>query len=346
MLAGLERIGVTGLALLPEGLRHVFAFRHPPLSPADYHGMGVRAPLSKTTYAAFQALGAKPDDFGNDADVYTEGIKKGQVGGADSSFALAGTLPAPTTAVGNVTFYPKVNSLVVNSKLLKGLPEEQRAVLQNAAQSTVDWAISTTRSDAEVAKEYCANGGRIVLASRADVARVQQAVQPVYQQLEQDAATKAMIERIRSLSGQAGPAQTEVKPCGPGTAAQATPGGGTAEAFPEGVYRTDIPEEFLVQAGVDRPTAHDHAGIWTLTFKHGQFIGDCPGSSYSVKNGRLVIQMGPQGEGCGTAAGKVLFSARWTLQGDQLRFLDVRSGHGSDLLIQTVFGAKPYTKIS
>jgi hypothetical protein len=55
--------------------------------------------------------------------------------------------------------------------------------------------------------------------------------------------------------------------------------------------------------------------------------------------------MGPQGEGCGTAAGKVLFSARWTLQGDQLRFSDVRSGHGSDLLIQTLFGGKPFTKI-
>ena len=346
MLAGLEKIGVTGLALLPEGLRHIFAFRDPPLSPADYRGMVVRAPLSRTTYATFQALGAKPDDFGNDNDLYAEGIRKGQVGGAESSFALAAaTLPAPTTAVGNVTFFPKVNSLTINAKVLKGLTEDQRAVLHDAAQGTVDWAITTTRSDAEVAKEYCANGGRIVLASRADVARFQGAVQPVYQQLEQDAGTKAMIARIRSLSGQISPAQTAVKPCSPGATAQATPGSDTVEAFPEGVYRTDMPEEFLVQAGVDRQDAHNHAGIVTLTFKDGQFITDCPRSSYSVKNGRVTIQMGPQGEGCGTAAGKVLFSARWTLQGDQLRFSDVRSGHGSDLLIQTLFGGKPFTKI-
>lgn len=345
MLAGLETIGVTGLALVPEGLRHVFAFGDPPLSPADYHGMGIRAPTSKTTYAAFQALGAKPDDFGGPDDRFAEGIKKEQIGGAESSFALAGTLPAPTAAVGNVTFFPKVNSLVVNTKAFKDLTEDQRAILHDAAQRTVDWAIRTTRSDAEVAKEYCANGGRIALASRADVARFQQAVQPVYQQLEQEAATKAMIARIRSLSGEAGPAQTAVKPCGPGAAAQATPGGETVKAFPEGVYRMEMPEEFLVQAGVDRPTAHDHAGIWTLTFKNGQFIGDCPGSSYSVQDGRITIQMGPQVERCGTAAGKVLFSARWTLQGDQLRFLDVRSGHGSDLLVETLFGGKPFTKI-
>jgi TRAP-type C4-dicarboxylate transport system substrate-binding protein len=345
MLAGLEKIGVTGLALLPEGLRHVFAFGDPPLSPADYHGMGIRAPTSKTTYAAFQALGATPDDFGGSDDRFTEGVRNGQIGGAESSFALAGTLPAPTAAVGNVTFFPKVNSLVINTKAFKDLTEDQRAILRDAAQRTVDWAIRTTRSDAEVATEYCANGGRIALASRPEVAKFQQAVQPVYQQLEQDAATKAMIARIRSLSGEPGPAQTAVKPCAPGAAAQATPGDEAGKSFPEGVYRIEMPEEFLVQAGVDRPTAHNHAGIWTLTFKNGQFIGECPGSTYSVQDGRITIQMGPQVERCGTAAGKVLFSARWALQGDQLRFLDVRSGHGSDLLVETLFGGKPFTKI-
>jgi TRAP-type C4-dicarboxylate transport system substrate-binding protein len=346
MLAGLEKIGVTGLALLPEGLRHLFAFKNPPLSPADYRGLVVRAPLSRTTYAAFEALGAKPDDFGGPGDRFADGVRKGQIGGAESSFALAApSLPAPTTAVGNITFFPKVNSLVINAKVLAGLSEDQRAVLKNAAQATVDWAIATTRSDAEAAKEYCANGGRIVLAGSADVAKFQAAVQPVYRQLEQDAATKALIARIRSLGGQTGPGRTAVKPCGPGATAPATAGSDTVGAFPEGVYRTDMPEEFLVQAGVDRQDAHNHAGIVTLTFKDGRFITDCPRSSYSVKNGRVVIQMGPQGEGCGTAAGKVLFSARWTLQGDQLRFLDVRSGHGSDLLIQTLFGGKPFTKI-
>jgi TRAP-type C4-dicarboxylate transport system substrate-binding protein len=210
MLAGLEKTGVTGLALLPEGMRHVFAFRHPPLALADYRGMLIRSPLSKTTYAAFQALGAKPDDFGGQ-DV-EESIKNGKIGGAETSFALAGYLP-DATAVGNVTFFPKVNSLVINSKVLKGLTEDQRAVLHDAAQHTVDWAITATGSDADAAKEYCAKGGRIALASRQDLARLQRAVQPVYQQLEQDAATKAMIARIRSLAGQPGAAQTAVKGC-------------------------------------------------------------------------------------------------------------------------------------
>ena len=359
MLAGLEAVGVTGLALLPEGPRHVFAFGDPPLSPADYEGMVVRAPRSETTYAVFEALGAKPDDFGGGPgdDRFAEGVRKGQVDGAESAFPIAGSLPAPTTAVGNVTFFPKVNSLVINTDAFHNLTDEHQAMLRDAAARTVDWAIKTTRSDTEIAKEYCANGGRIVLANQAEVAKFEQAVQPVYDELEQDAATKAMIARIRSLSEEVGAVTTAVEPCGKGTQV-ATAGDGSAKSFPEGVYRTEITEEFLLQAGVDAPNAVDHAGIWTLTFKKGKFNAgytspdgeadppdNCPGSTYSAEGSRVTIQMGQDGPGCGSAAGQVLFSARWTLQGEQLRFLEVRSGHGADLLIATLFGEKPFIKI-
>ena len=157
MLAGLETVGVTGLALIPEGLRHAFAFGDPPLSPADYEGMVIRAPRSETTYAVFEALGAKPDDFGGGPgdDRFAEDVRSGEVDGAESGFSLAGSLPAPTTAVGNVTFFPKVNSLVVNTNAFQNLPDEQQAILRDAALRTVGWAIRTTRSDAELAKSYC-----------------------------------------------------------------------------------------------------------------------------------------------------------------------------------------------
>jgi len=360
MLAGLGPLGITGLALLPEGLRHMFAFGDPPLSPADYEDMVIRAPRSNTTYAVFEALGAKPDDFGGGGpgdDRFAEGVRKGQVDGAESAFSVAGSLPAPTTAVGNVTFFPKLNSLVINTDVFKNLTGEQQAILRDAAGRTVDWAIKTTRSDTELAKEYCANGGRIVLASQTEVAKFEQAVEPVYDELEQDEATKAMIARIRSLSEEVGTVQTAADPCSKGTEV-ATAGDESAKSFPEGVYRTEITEEFLLQAGIDGPTAQDHAGIWTLTFKKGEFdagytspdgVADppnnCPGSTYSTEGSRVTIQMGQDGPGCGSAAGQVLFSARWALQDNQLRFLEVRSGHGSDLLVTTLFGGKPFIKI-
>jgi TRAP-type C4-dicarboxylate transport system substrate-binding protein len=346
MLSGLEAADVTGVALLPEGLRHVLAFGDPPLSPADFDGMLIRAPRSDTTYALFEALGALPDDLPGDDQAFLEGVRTGRVGAAESSFALAGTLPGPTTAIGNLTLFPKVNSLVINSDAFGDLTDDQRAILRDAGQRTLDWATGTTPTDADVAREFCKNGGRIVVADEADIEELQGAIQSVYDELEKDEATKRMIERIRELKQEAATPEVSVAPCGAETDDGTTAGDDEAQsAFPEGVYRMEMTAEFLIEAGVDRPTASNHAGIWSLTFQEGQFLeGTCVGT-YSVSSGRVTIHLGTD-PGCGTAAGLVLFSAGWTLEGDQLRFEDVRSGHGSDLLVETLFGGKPFTKIN
>jgi TRAP-type C4-dicarboxylate transport system substrate-binding protein len=336
MLTGLDTIGITGLALLPEGLRHVFSFDDPMLSAPAFEGATIRAPHSDTTYALFKALGATVEDQFDD-----------EVTAAESSFALAGSMPDPGIATGNVTLFPKINSLVINTEVLDGLSDEQQEILHDAAGATRDWALANTPDDVELAGVYCANGGRVVVATEADLASLQQAAEPVYEELARDDGTKALIDRIRLLK-EGVPPDPPIAPCGAPAgdeAASATTEPATQAAeFPEGVYRMEITAEFLTDAGVDRSTAFNHAGTWTLTFKDGKFVGDCPGSTYSVEDGRVTIQLGSEGD-CGTATGQVLFSAGWTLDGDQLRFTDVRSGHGSDLLIATLFGGQPFTKI-
>jgi TRAP-type C4-dicarboxylate transport system substrate-binding protein len=74
MLAGLDAVGVTGLALLPEGFRHLFVFGDPPASLPNLGGKVVRAPTSDTTYATLTALGGRPDDLGADNAAYQRGI--------------------------------------------------------------------------------------------------------------------------------------------------------------------------------------------------------------------------------------------------------------------------------
>jgi hypothetical protein len=226
-----------------------------------------------------------------------------------------------------------------------GLSDEQQTILRDAAHRTVEWAIEQTTSEVDSAQEYCANGGQIVVGADADIQELQRAVQPVYDELEQDQATRTMIEQIRALSEKVDPSQASIPPCERESTEGATAGGEVGEsAFPDGVYRMEMTADFLTEAGVDRPTAYNHAGIWTLTFEDGKFQeGTCVGT-YSVAAERVTIALG-EDQQCGTAAGEVLFSAGWTVDGEQLQFEDVRSGHGSDLLVETLFGGRPWTKI-
>ena len=91
----------------------------------------------------------------------------GSVAGAESSFALATGLPGSwTTTAGNVTLFPKINSLVANADALADLTPEQRAVITAAAEATRDWAVATTADEAAAAEAFCAAGGTVVLADR------------------------------------------------------------------------------------------------------------------------------------------------------------------------------------
>jgi len=349
MLAGLDGIGVKGLALIPETLRHLIVYSDLPESVADFSGMAVRSPRSQATWALFEALGAKPDDFTDPGESFDDIVAAGGPVAAETSLALAGTLPSGTTALGNLPLFPKINSLVVNSAALDRLSVEQQAILEQAAKRTVESSVSTMRGTTEYAEEFCRNGGQVALLDDALVAEIHAAASVVYNDLAADVQTQDFIDRIRGVAGRIGPAPATVEPCG-SPAGTGEPVRATGD-FPDGVYRKEITFEQLVAAGIDRPTAQNHTGTWTIGFRNGVFsdLGSgtdgCPGSTYTISEGRISVQLGPVGRDCGDAAGKVLFEAAWSLEDDQLRFVDVRSGHGSDLLIANLFGGAPWTKI-
>lgn len=346
MLAGLDAVSLTGLALLPEGMRHLFVFGEADVDLFDLDGKVVRAPTSETTSALFEALGATADDLDAQDDRFLAGVRDGSVAAAESEFALAGCcLPAASTAAANLILFPKVNSLVINTEAYESLGGGLQQVLRDAADRTVEWAISEMPSDADRAAEFCDGGGTIVNAPESELAAMQAAVAPVYAELERDETTKELIERIQAIKAEL-PPPPEIAPCEPVATATTSPpeAAGTEIEFPEGVYRMEITAEFLMAAGVDRASAFEHAGTWTLTFEDGRFQeGTCVGT-YSVNDGRVETVLGTDPQ-CGTAASEVLFSAGWTLEDDQLQFTDVLSGHGSDLLVETLFGGQPFTKI-
>ena len=213
MLAGLEKAGVSGLALFPEATRTLFSFRGPLLKPADLAGMAVRAPRSDTTYELLKAFGATPDDLVGQA--FPDGIAAGNIAAAESSFAFADTLPEPTTATGNLTLYPKVNSLVINIKVSSALSETRLQNLKDAAAATRTWAVGAMTSVADDAAAFCRSGGTVVTATDAELAAFKSAGEAVYAKLEADPETKNRIARIRELAA-GEPAPGTIRPCGPG----------------------------------------------------------------------------------------------------------------------------------
>jgi len=346
MLAGLDKAGVVGLALLPEGLRHPVGFERPLLALDDFTSVKIRALPSNASYRLLRALGSKPVDLCCDA--LAVAVANGEIAGAESGFAWAGTLPSPGTFTANITFYPKVNALVANEDAFGRLSDEQREILREAAASALRYVVQNTSTEAERAAVYCGNGGAIAFAAEADVAALEQAAQPVYAALQADPLTKELIEQIRKMKAQLSGADDGLpQACAPasGGAVPTTSSDSEPAEFPEGVYRTDLPAEYLIEKGMDSQTAHDLAGIVTLAFEDGRWRGhtqsplnhpDC-GGTYSVEAGRITLVHDVAQ--CGEPAGAVVMTARWKLEDGELIFYDIRVGRPLE------WGGKPWKKI-
>ncbi len=347
MLAGLDTVGITGLALLPEAMRQVFSFGEPLLTPEQFQGVTIRAPRSDTTYALFQALGATVNDV--QGDEFSAGVHDGTVAGAESSFAFAVSLPRPAVATGNLNLFPKVNSLVVNSDSFAGLTEAQQGILRQAADATRQWAIGAVIDSPTAATGYCSDGGTVVVTTTENVAAFEKATQPVYAQLESDSDTKAFIQAIRDLKASSSE-PAAVTACAPPALATQTPvpaTGADPTEFQEGVYRTEMSAEELLAVGVEPDTANALDGINTHTYKDGQWLGEikrdvpdeCHGT-YAVESGRLVVTL----TDCGAPpGGRLLFSATWTFDGTTLILDDVQSG--TDKNPQAIWGDREWIRI-
>ncbi|MGB7980600.1 MAG: hypothetical protein WCF36_07380 [Candidatus Nanopelagicales bacterium] len=329
----------------------MFSFGDPLLTPGDFKGELIRVPASATAYAAFAALGATPDDVTGDADA----TENGEVAAAESSYSLAASLPGPMTGVSNATLYPKYNSLVMNTSAWAELPTEQQAALRDAAQRTREWSVDTLPDEAAAAAAFCRSGGRVVTAQAQDIAALESAVQPVYTDLERDPTTRTLIEQIRALQASTGAQAAVVEPCGPDSVAASTRAGGESAEFPQGVYRAEVPREAFLEAGASDIDATNHAGLWTLTFADGKLTvtdtNDRTGKRhtdtglYCVQDGRIGLGLAAFAKEGSEAPCDPFWDAGWTVEGDQLRLVDIQADGIYPLLVATIFGSQPFTKI-
>jgi TRAP-type C4-dicarboxylate transport system substrate-binding protein len=270
MLAGVEAIGLLGLGLFPDELRHPFGFHAPLLGPDSYDGATLRAPTSATTKAMFEALGAVVTDDEIDANSQA---------GMESSYSQRVT----GTSTGNVVFYPKVNSLVIHADVYAELSSEEQAILEAAATRTRDWAIANLPADSVGATGHCSTGQSVVLATAVELEALDKATQPVYAELEQDPLTKSLIEQVRNMAATLPSPSAAASACGDDVASAAgdqSTGSGQEASAVNGIYRVELTEEALRTRGVTEEDIGNLSGVWTITLKDGVLHQEVSGAPF------------------------------------------------------------------
>lgn len=329
LMSGLESAGVVGLSLLPEGLRHPFGVEHALTGPDDFQGATIRMPTSATTIAVMEALGATTNDAELDRAVHD---------GMESGFVL---VPGAGHVTANLTFFPKVNSLVVNAEVFDRLTDEQREILRVAADDTRKWAIANTTPDHELAEQWCAGGGGVALSTEAELGALRQAAAPVYSMLESDEPTRDLIAEIRKLADAHPPSPAPpvcaievVEPLPAGTANELN-----------GIYRFEITDEELAATGTAARDVNENHGTYTFTIEGDElcFEQQAPNRLYTPSDcGRVVV------EGDELIVGILGMSARyrWELLDDdslQLTFVDASP---SDAIAPTkAWAFEPWVRI-
>jgi hypothetical protein len=210
--------------------------------------------------------------------------------------------------------------------------------VSQAAASTLQYVLKTRRSDHDLATQYCPTRGEIAIASAADLAAMKQATAPVTATLEQDPETRSQIERIRTIKATV-PQPIPIAPCKKPDRPTSSPAADVR--FPDGIYRTELPPDPIYDPGM--------VGINTLTFRDGHWQHEdsnhaiCEGV-YRVSGDRVSVYVTTYRQ-CGASPGAQVFSARWTLEHDQLMFLDVTAENDGDEVATKLWGRTAWQKI-
>jgi len=196
MISEVDGDGLTGIGLLPGGLRRPLGARTPLLGPADYKGRTIGIMESEVAAATMRALGAKPELFAAGGSVDAFGGYEQQLGSVDGNrYDKNGMI-----AAANVVLWPRPVVLVAGTKAFQRLSKDQQAVLRKAAQQGVAGSGAVLRShEKEALGNLCRRGQKFATATPSQLAMLRKAVQPVYDQLARDARTKEYLDAITSL---------------------------------------------------------------------------------------------------------------------------------------------------
>ena len=321
MLAELDDVGVTGIAVLADGLRKPIAVDEPLLSPDDYDDLEFTALRSTTLADSIRALGAIPGEAL--ADSRREGLSNGDIDGFEQSLVQYGAnqiaylAPYVTT---NVNLWAIPVALIANPAAMEHLTDTQREWIMQAGADAADHSTDLADDEADLVPDLCEAGARFAEASAADLQAMHQAFADVFTTLDRDPQTKEFIEQIEELkeATDPGPALTVPPDCtGPADTQDAsatettTPSDEPADpavAALNGTYRWTITRADALDHGITadkEPNLATFPLVFTMTMKDSTWR----------RTHRDRHRTWPDGDGS------------YTIDGDQITFEWPSEGH-------------------
>jgi hypothetical protein len=245
------------------------------------------------TDAALRALGATP------VHALGHAQKLGEADGVLESLVL---YLGPDIITGNASMFPVLHTLFANPASLRTLTDAERAALERAAARTLAHVVATRLSAQAAIDRFCSTGrsasatggGRVLLASRAELAALVRATRPVYSELERDPRTKRLIGQIRALKRSLPPAPAIRVPRGCSDPPKRWPAVSTAPRETtkvDGTYRWFLTRADAIRFGAP-PDEAPVGNVSTMTLRDRKWlIGEGPDAgTYVVTGNRIVFK--------------------------------------------------------
>jgi TRAP-type C4-dicarboxylate transport system substrate-binding protein len=201
MLAALKPAKVTGLAIVPTGIRYLLSTR-PLTDPAQFYGARIRINESVTSSEVISTLGATPVTNIASGPAAVQALRDGKLtaieAGPGNAIAHGYLRVAPYVLV-NAPLYAKTTTLAVSSAALARLPAADVGWLREAAVQTGARQAASSPDRANWAS-MCGQGLKPLAATSSQFQALHAAEASTYADLATDPTTSLAIDRIGALA--------------------------------------------------------------------------------------------------------------------------------------------------
>jgi TRAP-type C4-dicarboxylate transport system substrate-binding protein len=261
LLARLRPLGLVGLGILPSPLRRPLGSTKALLRPADFAGLRIGTQESGVADETLRMLGAVPVRLAANQKVDLRklgGVEQRASGVAGQLLDRKGEYYST-----NVDLWPRPLVVFANERTFAALTADEQRALRDAVTSLIPAQVTFEReTDTESVGDMCRRGAlEFARATPSELAELRTAVQPVYDHLDRDPATRRAIRAINVMKRDlAGP--PEALPGCP-----SAPGANARVRTPlDGVWEMDTRR---AAAGNDHLA--ENWGKWIYLFDHGRF---------------------------------------------------------------------------